>query len=64
MERELMYKMIVIIIIIIVCFIIFFNQIDRLTGGLLKGFVASILFWIPFGSIYTSLTQGMAAIPG
>jgi hypothetical protein len=57
-------KFIAILVLMLVGILLFFILLDQLTGGLIRGLIGSILFWIPFGSIFTSLTHGMSAIPG
>lgn len=64
METELELKWIALIIIVFVSAIVFLWQLDNITGGAIRRAVAGALFWIPFGPIFSSLTQGMSAIPG
>ena len=64
-SHEELYKNVAIIIIVIMGAVIAIILLDdSLTGGAVKSMLASMLFWIPFGSIFQGLTQGMAAIPG
>ena len=63
-EPEILFKKVGMILIILLSAILLFFFLDSLTGGAIGRMVASIMFYIPFGSINTSLTQGMAAIPG
>ena len=64
-EMELDIKQIGLIIIVLICIVlILVIAYAVMTGGSIRDLVASILFFIPFGSIYSSLTQGLGAIPG
>ena len=64
MVTEILFSKVGIILLVIISAVVFLFLANALTGGAIGKMVASILFYIPFGSIYTSLTQGMAAIPG
>lgn len=64
MVSEHVIKYVAIFIIILVGIILFIYLLDQLTGGgLVRGLICSMLFWIPFGSLFTALTQMCAAIP-
>jgi len=65
MEMETLLRKVAIVVILLFCAIVIIALVAGVFGGEgLRRFVASIFFWIPFGSIYTALMQGLAAIPG
>jgi len=61
---EQLTKYVGILILVIVGILIFIFLLDKMIGGhLVKSIICGALYLIPFGSIFTSLTQACIAIP-
>jgi hypothetical protein len=57
-------KWVAILLLVIIGIVLFIYLLDQITGGsLVRGLVSTMLFWIPFGSLYTILTQLGTVIP-
>ncbi len=57
-------KQVGILIIIAIGILIFIFLLDQLTGGhIFRAITCAAIFWIPFGAMFSALTQGCAAIP-
>jgi 4-amino-4-deoxy-L-arabinose transferase-like glycosyltransferase len=55
---------IAILIIVLIAILVWSFVIDDMTKmNLIRSFVCSISFWIPFGALGLALTQGCASIP-
>ncbi len=61
---EHVLKYVAIFVIILIVLLLFIYLLNQATGGhLIKNIVCSMLFWIPFGALFTSLTQMCLNIP-
>jgi len=57
-------KFVTIFIIVFIGIVLLLILYDKVTGThLVSALTCSILFWIPFGSLLTVLSQGCAVIP-
>lgn len=59
-----MTNMLAVVIVVLVCLVIFALIFQQVYGqGAVRKVVCSALFWIPFGSIMSAMTNGCAMIP-
>ena len=61
---EQVIKYVAILIMVIGGILLFIYLLDNITGGhLVKSIICGALYLIPFGSLFTALTQACIAIP-
>lgn len=62
--EEHLTNTIAVIIIVLVCLVVFIYIFQLVYGtGSVRKVICGALFWIPFGSVLTALTDGCAIVP-